>query len=55
MLMTHNFSFFNELTVAYLAKIMLFKRNSLDDDGTLILYSIVFAKILLNKTTTKKF
>ena len=35
------------LIMAYMAKIRLFKRNSLDDDGTYIIYSIWFAKILL--------
>ena len=31
---TSDIIFFNELTMAHMAKIMLFKRNSLDDDGT---------------------
>ena len=48
MLMTHitfDIIFFNELIMAYLAKIIVFKRDSLDDDDTSIIYSILIAKI----------
>ena len=39
---------FNELIMAYLAKSIVFRRDSLDDDGTSIIYSILIAKIWLN-------